>query len=104
MLFFRYSVDRPHESLPELSTGYVDMAMPFLPDGKFTRAASQINAFEAAHDTSRLSSILKCQVLVPAALAFWPTSSGLRIITVLSLLRASARRDCWVAESTCALF
>src|ERR1700677_3489151 len=102
MLFFRYSVERLHESLPELSIGYMLIEMHLRPDGRFTLAASHINADDAAHDTSRVLSILKCHVKVPLNgwVASCPTSSGLTIITVLSLLRASASLLCCVAVST----
>src|SRR5258708_3429754 len=81
--------------------------MPLRPEGKFTLAASQIKAFDAAHDTSRVFSILKCQVKVPwlvGRLDASPTSPSLTIITVLSLSRASFKRATCVEVNTCTGF
>jgi hypothetical protein len=43
------------------------MAIHLRPDGRLTLAASHIKAFDAAQETSRVFSILKCQVKVPFA-------------------------------------
>ena len=49
---FVYSVALPHLFSPLLSTGYTLIASDFFPPGKLILAASQINDFEDAQDTS----------------------------------------------------
>src|SRR3954462_5566881 len=78
------------------------MARLFLPLGRFIRAASQTKAFDAAQATSLAFWILKCQVsvLLEGLDLGSFNSSAPRMVTVLSLLRACAKRDCWVEVST----
>src|SRR5678810_864605 len=52
---FTISVERCHPSFLILSIGYTLAAIAFFPLGKFILAASQTNAFEAAHATSLAS-------------------------------------------------
>jgi hypothetical protein len=86
-----------------LSTGYADCASACLPPGRSMRAASHTYALDAPKATSRVSCMRKCQVSVPPCfgrLAGSVTSAGVRIITVVSLWRASSRRLICVAVST----
>src|SRR6187402_3102211 len=79
------------------------MASDFLPPGRLTLAASQINALEAPKATSRVLNILKCQVSVPlltGRAAGLLISSALRIMMVLSLLRAWFKRETCLAVNT----
>src|SRR6266446_1035708 len=78
------------------------MANAFLPEGRFILAASQINAVEAAHETSLAFFNLKCHVRLPL-----PgldegsvTSAAVRIITVLSLCLAVVSLFICVAVKT----
>src|SRR5437762_319510 len=78
------------------------MASDFFPPGKFIRAASHTNAREAAQATSLAFCILNLHVRFAALGLEWEsfTSSAERIITVLSLFAAAARRDCCSAVNT----
>ena len=70
----------------------------------FTPTASHTKVREAAQAKSRTLSAVKRQVRVPNSAggreAGSPTSSRPRITTVVSLVRARARRWRWVAVST----
>src|ERR1700744_209107 len=108
MLCFRYCAARLYFCLPTLSAGYTAIAKPsLLPDGSFIRAASHINDRDAAHETSRVLRILKCQVNIPLACGLvtgLPTSFAVIILTVLSLFAAAANRFICVAVKTCCGF
>src|SRR4051812_16753777 len=87
-----------------LSTGYMLCARQGFPLGRLILAASHTKAREAVQAASRVFSTRKCQVRVGAAgrVSRLVTSADDRITTVLSLLRASARRLTCVGVSTSA--
>ena len=73
---------------------------PGSPTGWFI--ASQMNLRLLAKATSRTFLLLYTQVLVPLprSFSFYSASCGVTIMTGVELVRACARRFCWVAVST----